>query len=85
MTRASGIVVFAQVAGSGWERRAGIGDVIARVADDMTRAGGSNVITQAADKAMREGGGWWCQARTREDGGRRWQTAKEEVWGEKGK
>ena len=56
-TRASGIVVSTQVAGGGWERRAGVGDVITRAADNATRAGGDNVIAWAADKATREGSG----------------------------
>ena len=78
---ASGSFVIAQVAGGGWERRAGVRDVIARAANDATRAGGGNAIAQVADNAAREGSGRWCQARTREGGRQGLQTAKEEVWG----
>ena len=56
-TRASGIVVVAQMVDGEWERRAGSGDVIVQAADDTTRAGGGHVIARAANKAMREGGG----------------------------
>ena len=58
-TRASGIVVFTQVAGSRWERRAGSGDVIAWAVDNAMRAGGSNGIAWLADKATGEGGRQW--------------------------
>ena len=80
-TRASGIVVIVQVAGGGWDRRAGGGDVIAWAVDGATRAGGGNVIARAADNATREGGKQWHQARMREGGEWQWQMANDKVWG----
>ena len=64
-TRASGIVVSTQVAGGGWERRAGVGDVISR----------GQQTTQRELVATMSSPGWQTKQRERaaDDGARQKQ------------